>query len=692
MNMRPDAFGNAPAPAALLRSGPPLDEARIVPLTADLAALFVDRPRPPLRRPRLGVTMDGRPVPPPCIGSALALEGGGLRHMMILQRPVSEILAARILLMLDGRAEAEARPDWLQPPLHALPALVQGLAPAGREQFLKMFLTTGASLFAAAPGAALSALARQLLDLCGVPAALPLDCAAFGSSHAILSYACAAAPLAGSPIVALRPDRLVRLPEAATLSDADRLHLHLNRRLAEDEEVVIFAPQPVRLAPLGPARLQPMAVWIEGNTPAARHWALGEVRKCAPDDPVAQALLDELRSPDLPIRFETLSLAATTGGLLHSFRLQDPRALVRALRIERGGAHVDLPPQPDPDGTSLFAGLAALPLPADGIETCRLQLVLGSGRLRALTEAEPQPYAGEVPPGFAEAWAERRLNAATPADDPAQALAAARLSLPRRQVATRVRHFGPDRVGRISLIAPVGANPDLIPARAAVIALEHDAARTEVILTVAEGPRAALARDLAAAAAEIHDIPHRIVAHSASARGPEVLRAALALTAGPALLLGSEVLPATPGWLMAWLQHLAGTEALVTGGLIADHDGAIAEAGTELVGNRLVRPLAGLPATRLPEAPRFTSLPSEEYAGLSRAGIERLLALPFDHAETATLLADLAAADRREGRVPPLHCGHPFTSFGLRPAPEDFAEALLVHSLRLLGAVGQECA
>lgn len=674
MDMRHQAFADLAPPLHRPRL---LDEARIVPLCNRLTALFFDRPAETGRRARLTALLDGRPAPAPCIGTALALQSGGLRHLMLLMLPVAEVVGARIDLVLDGRPEAAAEPDWLQPPLRPLPVLLAGLGPAGRTQILKLMLTTGASLFAGAGGPDLAALGRQLLDLCQVPQVPAQGWTTFGDGAAIVSHRWeGAAPPQGAAMAVL-PDRIVR-QETETLAEpeAGRLHLHLNGRPPESGEVVIFAPGPVRLMPPPAGDLpQPLALWLQGRSDAARGWALGHVRTAAARSPAAAALLRELRTPDLPIRLDMLSLSAAPGGLLYAFRLEDAERLVRTIRFQAGSRFVEIAPSVGPDGIALDAGFAPLAEATEG-EPCQIHLTLGSGRQRHLPEMRPQPYRGGIPDGFAEAWAVAR------SDGPAAALARARAVLPRQPAAVRIERFGPAGQARLALIAAVGANPDLIPARAALIGAEPAAHRAEVILTVPEGPRAEQARNLAAVAAEVHGTGHHILSHAADATPAEVLRAALALCPGAALLLGPDVLPAMPGWLGSWLDHLLRAEVPVTAGVLLDHDGAVAEAMTTIETGAIRRPFDGLPPDRLPST-GGTAIVSGSCAGLTPAAIARILAMPDGPADLPLVLAALTA-----GAPVTVRAAAPFIRFGCAPPPDPFTESVLIHGLGLLAPTG----
>ncbi|AZB62465.1 hypothetical protein EBL87_01500 [Cereibacter sphaeroides] len=672
MNMRPDAFGEARAPAIACPPRP-LDELRIVPLSTGLAAIYLDALPVAGRRPRLALTLDGRPAPSPSLSAALPLERGGMRHLVLFAQDMPELLARDLLLTLDGVPRAEARPEWLQPPLRPLPALVEGLAASGRTRFLKMLLTTAASLFSG-HGADLAALAQRMLDRCAVPVARPLGAAAFGAGHAIRSHAWAEPPVPGAPVVALGR-RIRRLPGCDARSEGGLLHLHLPPAARAEGDLVIFTPDPVRLPPPNKAAA-PLTAWLNGRSPAIRAWALGRVRSAAAEDPAAQALLAEMRRPDLPVRLAVRSLCVAPGGLLYAFRLEDSERLVRTLRLEIADRHLDLDLHRGPAGTGLCAGFATLEAEA---APCRIQMVLGSGRITTMATVQPAAFDGSEPDGFAEIW-ETWHRISGPAEaNPARVLAAARRARAPRRIPVLVQRFGSPRTGRIALIAPAGAHPDLISARAAAVGA--GGWQAEVLLTLPEGPAAARMRDAAAAAAALHDLPHRLVLHDARAHPAEVLRAAAALIEGPLLILGATVLPATPGWLEDWLRHLEETPALVTAGAVLDHEGAVWEGPLDLGAEGLLRPLDGLPARRL--AGTSTSFPSPELAGLSRAGVTRLLASATGHADLAPALAELAAADRAAGTASPFRASHPFRRFGGAAHPTGFAEALRGEELRL---------
>ncbi len=672
MNMRPDAFGEAIAPAIACPSRA-LDELRIVPLSTGLAAIYLDALPLAGRRPRLTMTLDGRPAPSPSLAAALPLERGGLRHLVLLAQEMPELLARHLLLSLDGVPRAEARPEWLQPPLRPLPALIEGLAAGGRTRLLKMLLTTAASLFAG-HGADLAALAQRMLDLCAVPVARPLGAAAFGAGHAIRSHAWAEAPAPGAPVVALGR-QIRRLAGCDARIEEGLLHLHLPPAARAEGDLVIFTPDPVRLPPRREAAA-PLTAWLRGRSPAIRAWALGRVSSAAAEDPAAQALLAEIRRPDLPVRLAVRCLSVAPGGLLHAFRLEDPERLVRNLRLELAGRYFDLDLHRAPGGTGLSAGF--VPLDEAEAAPCRIQIVLGSGRITTMATVQPAAFDGTAPEGFADVWeAWHRISGPAEAN-PARALAAARSACPPRRIPVLIQRFGPIRAGRIALIAPAGTHPDLIFARAAAVGA--DSRQAEILLTLPEGPAAARLPDAAAAAAALHDLPHRLVLHDARAHPAEVLRAAAALTEGPVLLLGTTVLPATPGWFEDWLRHLEETPALVTAGAVLDHESAVWEGPLDLDAEGLLRPLDGLPARRLTRT--TTSLPSPELAGLSRAGVARLLASATGHPDLAPALAELAAADRATGTPSPFRVSHPFRRFGGAAHPAGFAEAVLVEELR----------
>lgn len=660
MNMRA-AFSLAEGPASEVGLAEPV----MVALAEGVSAVFLDGGKG-VARGRLTCTLDGSPAAPPCLAASFELADGGLRHVALLGRSLGALLDRRLVLALDGRPVAMADPAWLQPPVRETQALLERLTPGARLRFLRLLLTTGASLFLRSRPA-YADLAREMLRLAGAEPVEPIAQAAFGE-HVILTYRLGAVKAPGDPI-ALAPARIWPVKGAALHKEGGLLHLHLPRRL--EAEAVVLADRPLRLAaaPEGLAIL-PAARWVAGRDAAAAAWLAERLQGACDRSPALGAVARELRAEAAQPAARLLHLSATPAGLVHALELTDPEGFVRAVRYERGGARVEVAPMLRLDGAGTLAGFARLP---EG-EVSRVSLVHHSGRLRVIHDGAAARHDGAVPPGFAAARAEA-LAAGRP-DGAAEALAEARSTMARRILPVQVQAFGAVYAPSLTLLVPAGELPDVIRARAALAFAERGGRRAEIVLTVPEGPRAVALRRIVAETAAITGLAHRIVTHAPDATPAEALRAGLAVTRGDVLLLGAEVLPEGRGWLAAWRRRLGRAEA-VLGGVLLASDGSIGHGG---------RSFQGLPRDLAPRGRRPDTDFSDEAVGLTRAGVVRILEARSGHPDPATLLAALAAEERAAGRTTA-------TDFALAcrryaPAPRDDAFAAELRAADLARASG----
>jgi hypothetical protein len=661
MNMRA-AFPLAAGPQTALA------EPVMVALAEGVSAVFLDGGKGAARG-RLTCTLDGAPAAAPCLGTSLELADGGLRHLALLGQPLGTLLDRRLALALDGRAVALADPAWLQPPVRDTQALVERLTPGARLRFLRLLLTTGASLFLrgrpAYPG-----LVREMLALAGSEPVPPIARAAFGE-QVILTYRLGAAPEPAGDPFALSAARIRPLKGAALHFEARAglLHLHLPQRL--EGEAVILAERPLRLA-AAPADLAPLPAtrWAAGRDAGASAWLAERLRGAEGRSPALGAVARELRPEAVQPVARLLHLSQTPAGLVHALELTDPEGFVRAVRYERGGARVEVASTLRLDGAGTLAGFARLP---EG-EVCRVSLVHHSGRLRLVHDGAAPRHDGRVPPGFAAARAE--ALAAGRADTALAALAEARATMARRDLPVRIQAFGAVEAPSLTLLAPAGELPDVIRARAALVFAERGGRRAEIVLTVPEGPRAVALRRIVGEVAAIAGLAHRIVTHAPDATPAEALRAGLGATRGDVLLLGPEVLPEGRGWLAAWRKRLGRAEAIL-GGVLLAADGSILAGGSRF---------RGLPRDLAPKGRRASAAFSDEAVGLTRAGVARLLEARSGHPDPATLLAALAAEERAAGRTTA-------TDFALAcrryaPTPQDDALAAELRAADLARASG----
>lgn len=513
-------------------------------------------------------------------------------------------------------------------------AVLERLTPAARLRFLRLLLTTGASLFLrgrpAYPG-----LVREMLALAGAETAAPIAWTACGE-EVVLTYRLGAAPQAAGDPVALSAARIRPLTGAASHFEARAglLHLHLPQRL--EGEAVILAERPLRLA-AAPADLAPLPAtrWAAGRDAGARAWLAERMRGAQGRSPALGAVARELRPEAVQPVARLLHLSQTPAGLVHALELIDPEGFVRAVRIERGGARVEVASTLRLDGAGTLAGFARLP---EG-EGCRVSLVHHSGRLRLVHDGAAPRHDGRVPPGFAAAWAE--ALAAGRADTALAALAEARATMARRILPVRIQAFGAVEAPSLTLLAPAGELPDVIRARAALAFAERGGRRAEIVLTVGEGPRAAALRRIVAEAAALTGVAHRIVTHAPDATPAEALLGGLGATRGDVLILGAEVLPEGRGWLAAWRKRLGRAEAIL-GGVLLAADGSILAGGSRF---------HGLPRDLAPKGRRAGADFGDEAVGLTRAGVARLLEARSGHPDPATLFAALAAEERAAGRT-----------------------------------------
>ncbi len=570
-----------------------------------------------------------------------------MRHLLLVGRAAEALVDRRIDLALGGQPAATIDPTWLQPPLSEGADLIDGLSDRGRRRLLKLFLTTGASLFGFGDSSEFSRAAGRLLDLLGVRALAPASWSPLGAAGRILSFRVAAAidPARIGALVVLAGGSVARLPGCQPwleTREAERfLHVYAPRPAPAAASLIGLGETPVRLrTPAADAAALSLHAWLEHRDAATRRWVHALVEVEAGRDPAAAALLRELRhggaaEPTLAVRH----LSATPVGLLYALDVHDPGGLLRAVRIERGGAaaEIDLAVRARPGvGAGPLVGFAGLPRAAWFDEACRVRAVYHSGRLRTVHDGRPDAFAGGAPRGFA--------SRATP--EAADSLARARLSMSRPHPAACVEEIGvaPARPA-LSIVTAVGADLDLIRARAARLFAEPGAASAELVYHVPAGPQERAARAAIEAAATVYGLPHRMVTTAADCDASSALIAALGAARGEgALVLGADVLPAGPGWLAAWLRAI-GPQRPIVGGTLLAVDGSVIDAGGAVAGGRrgAARRAPGMPGAGLPRSESApTSRATIACVGLSRRGVELLLAATW-HPEPDVLLAQAVA-------------------------------------------------
>lgn len=670
-------------------------QASVVPIAAGVSALAFDTfgYAPPTGAGRLSGEIAGRELPRPIISTRLPLRRGGLRHVLLIGQDAERLAASPCRLALDGVEVAALDPSWLQSPLAATFDLIDGLSDEGRRRLLRMFLTTAASLYGAGRAGGYGAAVRRLVALLGAPELSPASVCALGAGGRILTFRTpAGAPLPElQTLIALSDDRVSRVPDfSATVEPHARgalLHVFLPGDPG-DRLLVGLAPDPLVLGCLGEVAPQPLAPWLSRRAEATRDWAEGLTFGLAATDASAGALLRELRHiaappPELVLRH----LSAAPQGVLLLADLVDPHQLVAALRIETDAGAQDLPVHACGPGRATIGGFLRTERPVRP-GACGLRLVYGSGRVRKLRNVPLAAYTGGVPEGFAD------LDAA----DAAAALAAARVGPRRRALPGTVETIGaqPARP-KLSLVLAVGANPDVLRARAAQLFVEPGHGAVELVYHVGAAQAGAARRALAYCDA-VFGLGCRLVVLPDATDASERLLAALDAARAPAVLsLGGDVLPAATGWLADWTTALkGGRRPALLGGTLVSPDGAVRDAGGTLrrdgdAGPALIdRRWVGLPARDLPRASAAaTELVTVDCLGLNRAAVAALRTFETHDPDPDVLLIALAHRLRRGAASTLLKAR--FIRFGEATAADPLAEAVAAHALAaLLRPVGGE--
>lgn len=656
MNMRADPFrlGSFDRPAT-----PPI-QACLVPITDTVCAVSFDEPGPARagERPRLAAFLGGEPLTGPMISTTLPLRAGGRRHVLLIGRGAASFDGRRLDLALGARIAASIDPNWLQPPEGDGAALIEGLSELGHRRLLRMFLTTGASMFGLGEQSAFGTAASGFFEMMGVRAAEFASLCPLGDGGVIASFrvpGAAEAALVGE-LIALAPDRLRRVSGFRQHVEEDKRGAFLHLFLPDgtpDVAMVGLGATPILLpAASGFHRPRPIVPWLERASDGARSWALDLVAERAPIDAGAAVLMREIRHGGEQAPAATLRhLSGTDAGVLIALEVSDPHDLLAGVQIERGGDRAILPFTRDGLRSARIAAHATLRRTHWLEDPARVRLVFRSGRLTTIHEGPLGVYDGGLPAGF------------LPADAPA--LAAARLGRRPAPAARRIEEIGPlPAKPACALICAVGDNLDLVRARAAMLFAEPGARGVELVYQVADGPLAVAARAVMTEVAAVFGIGHRLVTLAPDATATERLLAALgAARAEAALVLGAEVLPAARGWLAATRRALgSGAEPRLATGALLGADGAVIRAGA--------RRLTGLPASSLPSA----SLPADEIGAdclaLNRGAIEMLAAFTGSYPNPGIVLAETAARLGALGAAPRAHPRIRFVRYG-QAAPCD---------------------
>lgn len=570
----------------------PLAEGFIAPVADRATALFFDEASPVTgARRRLAVEADGAPVHGPLVSTALPLRSGRCRHVVLLGHSAGWLVRQRVVVSLGGVPASVIDPTWLQSPLVDVAAVFEGLTEEGRQRLLRLFLTTGASLLGRGTTGFAEA-AAALLALLGVRRIAPLGWCPTGTAARIVSYRLPAGFDAArlGPLVTLAGSTMARIAGSPTIVEEHRdgtlLHVAVTGATPDGALLVATGAEPVALALPGEAGVLPVGRWLAARDAAIRGWCGALLDAAAPRDPLAAAILREIRHRDAPAPAVTVDhLSGTPAGIVHALRLADPHGLVRAIRLTRGGASATLAA----DDPAALAGYLALPRTASMDDTCRLALVFHSGRVLPVGDEGPlAPFDGSAP-----------------AVAGAAAVAAARLDRERGGRVLRTEDFGAggfstgETARLLSIVTAFDpACPDLVATRAVLVLAEPGGGAVEIVCTASEGETAAAARTALARAAATFGIAHRLVTVTPDLDpAARIVAGVAAARAAGALVLDADVLPAEPGWLAPW-RRLSARHPMLRAA-VAGHDGR-AEAGGAGCFGLLRAATGGLLATATP--------------------------------------------------------------------------------------------
>lgn len=530
----------------------PVAEARLIALAPDVAALIFETPAG--SGPLLAF-LDGARLDAPLIGTQLLLRTGRRRQVVMIGRDAPSLAGRAVLVLRNGRPIGGIDPGWLQSPEAEVSDLFEDLAEPGMLRLLRLLLTTGASLFrTAAPH--LGDLARRLLDGLAMRPLPPQGAHALGAAARLLTWRVPAdldATRIGE-LAALTSSGPVRLPRVPVRLErgAGGTMLHAWLTSTPPRGSLLVATGGARLA-LGLPTAAPagdLAAFLAARAPDVVALSHRQLESHARHDAVAAALARELRHASAPApALAARHLSGTPAGIVHVLSLDDPHGLVRGIRLTRGGRSVEIAAAPR------VSGYALLPQTSRIADPCRLALLYRSGRVVDLGERALPDFGGAIPAGFA---------------DP-EALAAARLDRAPAEGAARIEAFGPATAPRLSIIAGLCDDLDLVRARAALVAAERSRIGVEILYHMADIPDATAARSAIAHAAAAWGLAHGLVVAPPGASEVERIRAALAHARGGSLLiLDARTLPAAAGWL----RRVVRGQGAVAFGRTTDHDGA----------------------------------------------------------------------------------------------------------------------
>lgn len=640
MNVRPARIDLPVTAAKTVNTGQVAVPAWIVPVSNTMAMAAFDLPeaRRLMRKSApIDGTLDGVCLPRPVVSTSLPLRSGKTRHVVLLRHPAAKVALERLDLSIGGEIAAFLDPTWLQSPIRDPIDLVAGTTGEGGSRLLRLILSTIPSLFGRGIEYDFCQTARALVSLLHLPQGQLVSRSAIGSLGEVRSYRLPV-PFSqlSAPLIALSRDRIVRVDSRETmLEDGQFLHILRTERARTPQDFILLGEVPLMLTcPIDQPDRQAFLPWLTRRSTETQKWGEEAIRRHSTTDKVVVAMLREwsMRKERAPAATTHL-VGATCDGVLVWLDVDDPNRLVVALRIEVGSEYADVEL---PGAGKVRTHVRFRASPALGTQW-RLRLIFGSGQIGTVQEGHLEPFSGLLPEGVPSGATLEAAHSLMTAWEK-------RILMPLRP---RLERFGPrGAMPRLSVVVPFAPDPDIVRARASLMACEVEHADLEVVYTTA-GTISESVRQLLNETAETYGIAHRLMNLPANTTASDRLVAGLGTVRAPAALVtGHDVLPYGPGWAGRWITSLSQTNgpALIGATLLAV-DGSVEHAGGHFFWTGLSEPAVpslrsvGLPECELPSEPdlRTTEALSANAVGLTAAARRFMIAQGANSPDLSTM-------------------------------------------------------
>jgi hypothetical protein len=330
---------------------------RVHSLTPDVALLVWDDRAGDAgaRRPR--VTIDGRPIKPPCSRLRVRLRStnGPLQERNIIVLRMAARQERVCIRQADGSAIAVAHAiaDGDDGPPIPLADLLEGVEAEGRLRILRLMFEIVPDIFRLSDNPAFAAACRCLAAaLAPMPPAL-IPCARLFGSYRLYAGTANAALGPKLNAVVITSARLAKAPFAPALGEdeGEASRLWLTIRDADDAVVVVFSDHGMicRRITASDRHVPAVIEWLGGSgspKAGARRYVLDCLAHLGRRHVQAAALARELRAMlpparsriALPVAAGAEFIAASRAGVFVKGWLADPYGLVEAILIERPGS------------------------------------------------------------------------------------------------------------------------------------------------------------------------------------------------------------------------------------------------------------------------------------------------------------------------------------------------------------------